>query len=77
MDRKTFAKRDLSNCFKCLLDAMAAHMETDDRFLLSMEATKTYLTDRNKMVVKLEVLTEEEWLSINPTYYKKISSKSI
>lgn len=75
MDRSTFAKRDLSNCFKCLLDAMATYLETDDRFLIQLNTRKSFDTGRNQTRISLTVEPEEEWLARHPEYYKKTLRK--
>lgn len=41
MDPRRYMVRDLSNCFKAMIDAISTHIGSDDRFLVQLESVKT------------------------------------
>lgn len=54
MDARRYAIRDLSNCFKALLDSIAEWIGSDDRFLISLNAEKLPGA-RNEIKVNLSI----------------------
>lgn len=58
MDTRPYAMRDLSNCFKALIDALSEYIGSDDRFLMELNTRK--ILRKGQSVINGTLTIEDE-----------------